>query len=89
MPSLLHRYWITLVEPPPGGRLGYGVTAFSEEDARAILAFVAFDGALPAVAEVRADVDVRELDQGHVIPNMNPPNWRGVWFPKGFDSVIR
>jgi hypothetical protein len=24
---------------------------------------------------------VRDLDQGHVIPNMGPPNLRGVWFP--------
>ena len=22
---------------------------------------------------------VRDLDQGQVIPNMAPPNWRGIW----------
>jgi hypothetical protein len=87
--SVLHRYWITLTEPSCGSRLGYGVTAYSEDDARSILAFVAFDGVLPEVAQVRADVDVRELDRGHVIPNMNPPNWRGVWFPKGFAPDVR
>ena len=65
------------------------MTAFTEEDARSLLAFVAFDGMLPEVSEVQVDVNVRELDQGHVIPNMNPPNWRGVWFPKGFDPDIR
>ena len=32
---------------------------------------------------------VRDLDQGHVIPNMAPPNWRGIWYPKGFDTDIR
>ena len=32
---------------------------------------------------------VRDLDQGHVIPNMAPPNWRGSWYPKGFDTDIR
>ena len=32
---------------------------------------------------------VRDLDQGHVIPNMAPPDWRGIWYPKGFDTDIR
>jgi hypothetical protein len=32
---------------------------------------------------------VRDLDQGHVIPEMAPPNWRGIWYPKGFDTDIR
>jgi hypothetical protein len=27
--------------------------------------------------------------KGHVIPNMAPPNWRGIWYPKGFDTDIR
>ena len=32
---------------------------------------------------------VRDLDQGHVIPNMAPPNWRVIWYPKGFETDIR
>ena len=32
---------------------------------------------------------VRDLDQGQVIPDMAPPNWRGIWYPKGFDTDIR
>ena len=28
------------------------------------------------------DVDVRDLDQNHVVPNMDPPNFHGVWFPR-------
>jgi hypothetical protein len=86
--ATLHRYWITLADPAGGSRLGYGVTAYDEADARSILAYLAFGGELPELAEVRADVDVRDLDQGHVIPNMNPPNWRGVWYPKGFDREL-
>ena len=27
------------------------------------------------------DIDIRELDQNHVVPNMAPVNLRGVWFP--------
>jgi len=28
------------------------------------------------------DVDVRELDQRHVVPNMGPPSIFGVWYPR-------
>jgi len=87
--ATLHRYWITLSDPAAGSRLGYGVTAYDEHDARSILGHVVFNGALPEISDVREDVDVRDLDQGHVIPNMNPPNWRGVWYPKGYDADIR
>jgi len=31
------------------------------------------------------DVDIREFDKGHVIPNMNLPVYRGTWFPPGDD----
>jgi hypothetical protein len=86
--ATLHRYWITLADPARGSRLGYGVTAYHEVDARSVLAYLAFDGEEPEIAEVRPDVDVRDLDQGHVIPNVNPPNWRGIWYPKGFDRDL-
>jgi hypothetical protein len=86
----LHRYWVRLAPTDEQFRREFGVTAFSEEDALAVLAHVVFAGqATPEVLEVRADVDVRDLDQGHVAPNMGPPNWRGVWYPKGFDTDIR
>ncbi len=81
----LHRYWITLADSGRASPLGYGITAYDEADARSILSFVAFDGEAPEISEVKVDVDVRDLDQGHVIPNMNPPNWRGIWYPKGLD----
>jgi hypothetical protein len=86
----LHRYWIKLDPSGLSSDLGYGVTAFTESDALDILRRVAFNSeVLPPVLEVIADVDVRTLDPGHVLPNLNPPNWRGIWFPKGFDSDIR
>lgn len=84
----LHRFWITLADPELGSGLGYGVTAYDEADARSILAHLVFEDRAQELAEVRADVDVRDLDQGHVIPNMNPPNWRGIWYPKGFVSAL-
>lgn len=73
----LRPYWITVE-----GKLGIGVTAQDEQEARVLAA--------PALGE--SDVrlidplsSMSELDQGHVVPNMG--NWfkRGVWFPLGFD----
>jgi len=39
------------------------------------------------IASSVEDVDVRTLDQGHVIPNMLPPDRRGVWYPMGYESL--
>jgi hypothetical protein len=33
----------------------------------------------------KENLDIRTLDQGHVIPNMKDPTLRGVWFPLGYD----
>jgi hypothetical protein len=78
----LRRFWIK-VEGDKTSRLGYGVTAWTEEDAVNILQSRAFgDRPLPQYSIV-ADVDVSELDAGHIRPNMESPTWRGVWFPIG------
>jgi hypothetical protein len=85
----LRRYWVRLRPTDDQFNREFGVSAFSEDDALAILAHVVFGGrAMPDVLEVRANVNVGDLDQGHVVPNMGPPNWRGVWYPKGFDTDI-
>ena len=42
------------------------------------------DAAVPVPSRVIDDVDVRDLDQRHVVPNMGDPAVRGVWFPRGF-----
>jgi hypothetical protein len=39
----------------------------------------------PIIKRIVEDVDIRTLDEGHVIPNMKPPNYRGIWFPIGYD----
>ena len=77
MAEILHRYWFQTRE-----RLGYGVTAYSEDDARQLIKVAV--GTSPSKDElvrIIVDVDIRELAQGHVIPNMGPPNVRGVWYP--------
>ena len=91
----LRRFWIAFV---PGDQrvfaagvgLGCGVTAFDVPDALAIVALDVFGGAaVPEVARVVEDVDVSTLDAGHVLPNMSPPNARGVWFPAAYSRSIR
>jgi hypothetical protein len=73
--SLLRRYWFKTEEG-----FGLGVTAYSLDDAKALLrgANVLWDY---QVLDIVEDVDIRDLDQNHVIPNMGPPNFRGVWYP--------
>lgn len=74
----LRRFWFRVP-----GHWGIGVTAETLPVAVELAARAAarmgwpFDPAL-----VEEDVDVRTLDQGHVVPNMAPPVWRGVWFPR-------
>jgi hypothetical protein len=85
--SLLKRYWFTFDGLPKYSLLqfGCGVTAYSRDDAITLLNQSVFkDEAMPPISNVIEDVDISALDQGHVIPNMEAPVWRGVWFPKGY-----
>lgn len=89
MRHLLTRYWITFDEPPTAPwqlRLarGCGVTAYSYEDAIALLQTYMveeFQQPLPPIKTVIADIDISTLDTNHVLPNIGVPVWRGVWFP--------
>lgn len=87
--DFLKRYWIEFEgnasELPAGFAYGCGVTAFSYDDAIKILVDRVFkDGALPKVKSWIENVDVSTLDAGHVLPNMMPPNYRGIWFPVNY-----
>jgi hypothetical protein len=67
-----------------GGAEGVGVTGRDERECLDILRARVFDGrSLPTVNRVIADVDVSTLGD-HVLSNMEPPIWRGIWFPAGF-----
>lgn len=69
----------------PGLSIGCGITAYDYDDAISILRQRVFKGqAIPALKDRKENVDIRTLDQGHVIPNMKDPTLRGVWFPLGF-----
>ncbi|HEY1199870.1 MAG TPA: hypothetical protein VGE79_02765 [Niastella sp.] len=89
--TLYRRFWFefeidTAFNFPPGIGFGCGVTAFDYEDAIKILGDKVFSTInRPPFKRVIEDVDIRSLDQGHVIPNMKAPIYRGVWFPLGYD----
>lgn len=87
----LTRYWLEfdrgIAKLPPGFRMGCGVTAYSEDDALYLLREYVFQGGdIPITERIIEDVDISTLDKNHVIPNMEPPNWRGIWFPRGFSN---
>jgi hypothetical protein len=83
----LRRFWVEFEKDegdPWRYGLGFGVTAYNEVDALSLLAeSVCKNSALPPVRKMIADVAISDLDQGHVIPNMESPIWRGVWYPRG------
>lgn len=70
----LRRYWFAVP-----GLNGFGVTAFSVDDARFLLEAEGY--LIDADVEVITDVDVSTLDPNHVLPNVGPSSFRGVWFP--------
>lgn len=75
-------YWIQ--SDPPFG-LGVGITASSEEHARAL--FLAAWPAGRRIAAIRPVTDMRDIEQNHVAPNMG--NWLklGIWYPQGFEHI--
>jgi hypothetical protein len=86
MKSALTRYWFEFDRSTDSARLipSAGVTAWSESDARALLSDRLFsDLEMPEIVKVIPDVDVSELDHNHVRRNMEPPNARGIWYPRG------
>jgi len=70
---------------PAGIGIGCGVTATDYKDAVKLMEekfFLTIH--MPVIKKVIENVDVRKLDQGHVIPNMVSPVGRGIWFPFGY-----
>jgi len=82
----LHRFWFKF-KAHANSPLGYGVTTWTEDDARLILARDVFRGRPMPDAAVTAEVDVRTLDPGHIRPNTGNPAIRGIWYPLGFAQL--
>lgn len=79
----LHRYWFVFADPNVPC---CGVTAWTKDDAMSIVRHRLFEGEDFRVTDIIEDVDVSTLDANHVLPNMAPPNLRGVWFPLGYQD---
>ena len=88
--QILIKYWFefnTSNDIPSSIRLGCGVTAFDYSDAMRLLTQkILVDGQIPVIKNCIENVDIRQLDQGHVIPNMYTPSSRGIWFPLGYQE---
>jgi len=65
-----------------GPNAGFGVTAYSIDDAKTLLAQAGCSSdALKETNDVLENVDVSKLDANHILPNIGPSNLRGVWYP--------
>ena len=71
-------YWIERTDAP--GTLGFGVTAWSEEDALALIRVAGFS-IDPDRVIIHRNVVPHDIDPNHVAPNSGPQNFRGMWFP--------
>ena len=79
-------YWITIGDTSDNQlfRLGIGLTAIDENDARAILA--AHELTAPLLdcgVEIRTIAFPQDVEANHILPNCGIPYLRGVWFPAG------
>ncbi|NOW97971.1 hypothetical protein FHW89_004657 [Mucilaginibacter sp. SG564] len=88
---MLIRYWFEFQynhcrELPGGLGLGCGITAYNYEDALFLLSKEVFKNTpLAPIKKVIENVDISTLEAGHVLPNMVPPNLRGIWYPFGYN----
>lgn len=86
MNKLLIAYWFEF----EGWGIGSyaGVTAYSLDDAKNLLKKQFFEGLLkietPQINKVVENVQFKDLDQNHIVPNMGPITERGVWYPNLF-----
>ena len=77
-PDGLRRFWF-----PTSTGLGFGVTARSRVEAESMARDAAKQlGRSFEPLSVVEVVDIRTLDQRHVVPNMGAVNFPGVWFPR-------
>ena len=78
--SWLTCFWI--VTGDRSGPFGFGVTAWTIDDAIQLIKAEGFD--IPESLEqlhVQENVTFADLDPYNVVPNMGPMIMRGVWYP--------
>lgn len=84
----LKRYWFIVFPADRFGPRNFGVTAYSKSEGKKLIIESLNKFELQQLTEnvddnieVIEDIDIRLLDQGHVIPNMGVVTFEGVWFP--------
>lgn len=72
-------------------RMGIGVTAYDEKDARALIQRDAIGSRDSLVIFGIREISFNEIEKNHVQKNMGVFVERGVWFPKGLNpkAIIR
>ncbi len=87
MAAALKKYWIRVETSAHDtnswiSALGYGITAFSREDAIDMLRTEAFEGQpMPEVVEVVEDVDEEEIQKRYGMAKLEAFLWPGIWYP--------
>jgi len=86
----LRRFWFEFeqIPRPTAVNLGCGVTAYSREDALALVRERVFGANGPALVRVIDDVTPDQLETNHVLPNLGNVVQRGIWFPQGYDEPL-
>ena len=88
---MLKRYWFVLYPNWRYGPLNVGATATSAEEAKELILKnfrkINYNEPLQVLEtneniEVIENIDIQLLDQEHVLPNMGPVIFKGVWFPR-------
>ena len=84
---MLKRFWFVRNTEDRFGVHNYGVTANTKDEATDILMkyLTKFDREeskrIKKDTEVIENIDVRLLDQNHIIPNMGVVTFKGIWWP--------
>lgn len=78
----LETFWVTFPQDE-NLPLGIGVTAYSEEDAFALIKEQGIDQWYAGAKKVNVTkgISIADLDQRNVVPNIGPMQLRGVWYP--------
>ena len=85
---MLKRYWFIIYPHDRFGPRNIGATASSKSEAISLiidsLTKINLTERLVNLnnnTESIENIDIRLLDQNHVVPNMGVVTWKGVWFP--------
>lgn len=85
----LIRFWFIFESKSglaPAFKLGCSVTAYNFDDALELLhqKGIQHNGKV-VLKDYIENIDITSLDPNHILPNILPPNFRGIWYPLGYN----